>query len=372
MTRVLCPLNSPQIGGGNRSMLTLWRGLAPHGFVPLAVLSADGPMRRACAAAGVEADVVGFAQPEWRRPASTLRAWFEWRRVVARFEPDLVHSNDLHSARSAALAVRGLPHVCHVRSAVDPAYAAWAFRGLPRPDVFVFNSHAMFDAHREVFERVFPRARLVAVHNGVDLSAFRPAPPHGGPRPRLGVVGNLLPVKGHLDFLEMARRLEDAGADAEYWIVGEELHGDGTRARIEARCRELRLDERTTFFGHRDDVPDLIAGMDVVVCPSHVEPFGRVLIEAMASERPVVATRVGGIPEVVEDGVTGWLVPPGSPADLADRALRLLSNAELRASMGRAGRLRAERCFGLEAHAQRIREVYAGLRSRPIEIAAAG
>jgi alpha-maltose-1-phosphate synthase len=108
----------------------------------------------------------------------------------------------------------------------------------------------------------------------------------------------------------------------------------------------------------------LLNELDVLVCPSHVEPFGRCLIEAMACEKPVVATRVGGIPEVVDDGTTGILVPPNSPELLATAVASLLNDAELSVRMGQAGRARVENHFAADAHVAAVLEVYGEVLGR--------
>jgi glycosyltransferase involved in cell wall biosynthesis len=113
------------------------------------------------------------------------------------------------------------------------------------------------------------------------------------------------------------------------------------------------------FLGHRDDVPEILAALDVLVhVPSAPEPFGRVVAEAMAVGKPVVAARAGGLPEIVEHEVTGLLVPPGDPSACAAAVLRLLADPALRARLGTAGRRRAEERFDPAAHAERVVAAY--------------
>ncbi|NIO21873.1 MAG: glycosyltransferase, partial [Candidatus Aenigmarchaeota archaeon] len=104
---------------------------------------------------------------------------------------------------------------------------------------------------------------------------------------------------------------------------------------------------------------DILASFDIFVLPSRSEGFGRVNLEAMAMGKPVISTNVGGIPEVVLDGVTGILVPPGNSRELAHAIMKLLNDSELRESLGREGRRRVEEHFTLQAHVQRIQEIYA-------------
>ena len=113
------------------------------------------------------------------------------------------------------------------------------------------------------------------------------------------------------------------------------------------------------FFCHRADVADLLASMEVFILASEAEDFGRVLLEAMAMERPVVATAAGGVPEVVEANKTGLLVKPADPAALAEATSALLADSGRAQAMGRAGRVRVETHFDLRRHAEQVEAVYA-------------
>jgi glycosyltransferase involved in cell wall biosynthesis len=367
--RVLYLSNAAQIGGANRALLTLWAGLGAHGVSPAAACPADGPMVQACTAAGVPCDVLPYEQPSWREPVRTLRATRRWRSLLTRVRPDLIHANDFHNARSISLAagVRRTPVVCHVRFHQNEAYLRWVFRGLPKPRAFIHNSHATRRLVEPALREACPRAAHVVIHNGVSLDRFRPPADSGrdGRRLRVGIVGNLIPIKGHLDFLEMARALTEDGLDLEYWIVGEDIHGTGHRHALEARVRELDLESRVVFLGHRSDIPDLLRQLDVLVCASHVEPFGINVIEGMACELPVVGTSVGGIPEIIEDGVTGWLVPPRDPARLAHAVRALIADPARRRTMGRLARERVRAHFSDEQHTAAVVNLYRTILEHP-------
>ena len=174
----------------------------------------------------------------------------------------------------------------------------------------------------------------------------------------MGILANLLPVKGHFDFLEMARILVERQYDVKFPIIGADIHQTGYEREIRTRIKDLGLSDRVDMLGHRNDVPQLLQQLDVLVCSSHVEPFGRCLVEGMSCGLPIVATRVGGIPEVVDDVVTGFLVPPKSPANLAIAVEKLLNDATLRKAMGHAGRKKVEREFTLTTHVERMVSLY--------------
>lgn len=356
--QVAYPLVSEQIGGGNRSLLTLWSALRGQ-VQATAVAPRFGPMSSACTTAGVQYRVIPADGPSRQHPVTTLRRWLEWRRLLWEGEIQIVHSNGTEAARPAALPAwtRRCVHVCHVRFPSPPEDIRWSFRGLPKPDAFVFNSEALRREMARHVARACPASLQRVIHNGVDLTRFRPS---YAPKsmPVVGIVANLAPVKGHPDFLMMARLLERAGVRADYWIVGGDIHGSGYGQKLETLCRELELSQRVRFLGHRDDVPEIIREMDVLVCASHQETFGRCLIEAMACAKPVVATRVGGIPEVVDDHVTGLLVPPASPGALAEAVGVLLRTPARRRQMGEAGLARVRARFSAEAHANAVMRLY--------------
>jgi glycosyltransferase involved in cell wall biosynthesis len=200
-----------------------------------------------------------------------------------------------------------------------------------------------------------------------------------GPEDRLiATVGRLdEPKKGLAVFLRAAGRLArlmqdngSHGAPAQARFV---LVGDGpARPRLETLAREEGIDHLTTFMGERRDVRELMEGFDLFVQPSLWEGFGVTLLEAMASGLPIVASRVGGIPEIVRDGETGLLVPPGDAGALAEECLRLLHHPDLAARMGEAGRTRLEEQFGIDRLVGETARLYRDLLARRRGEAAAG
>jgi len=364
--KVLFLSTSDEVGGGNRSLLTLATGLRERGVDTAATCPAEGRFPEECARLQVPCRVFDYEIPEWRRPLRVWKRATAWRDLFVELGVDVVHANDPGSARVACVGARMArrPLVCHVRFDMEPDYTRWVFRAFPKPTVFVFNSRAMRDEHAAAFEAHLRGVPREVLWNAVDLDRFTPPSPDSRPAspPRIGILANLQPVKGHLEFLEMAKRLTDErGRAFDFRVLGDEIHGSGYGKVLRERCTELGLDDVVTFAGFQEDVPAALRDLDVLVCASHVEPFGRSLIEAMSCELPVVATRVGGIPEVVEDGVTGYLVAPGSGEELAGAVGKVLDDAELLRRMGSAGRERAHRLFGVDVHVERMLEIYGAL-----------
>lgn len=233
-------------------------------------------------------------------------------------------------------------------------------------DAVVPNSEAV-RADTLRWERLDP-GRVRVIHNGVAIPL---SPPRVGWReiagreirgPVVCLVANLRPYKGHLEFLEAAAEVLRKVPDV--WFV---LVGDGQlRPEIERRAAEPDLGGRVLLLGSRTDSGDVMALSDVVALASHQEGFPNVVLEAMARAKPVVATRVGGVPEAVEAGRTGLLVPPQEPRAMASALVRLLVNPAEAGEMGRRGLARVRERFGMERMVRAHEELYEELLARKL------
>jgi glycosyltransferase involved in cell wall biosynthesis len=212
-------------------------------------------------------------------------------------------------------------------------------------------------------------ARTAVIYNGIDFARLGEGGEGGALRTRLGVaadavvitsVGSLIRRKGQ-DILLRAFQPLASERDAHLLIVS-----DGPeRGNLERLAADLGLMGRVHFLGYHDDIPGVYAASDIIALASRGDAFGLVLAEAAYFARPVVATRVGGIPEVVDDGVTGLLVPPEDPAALGVALRRLADDPALRAAFGQAGRLRSQRMFAADAMAARFMDTYERLAALP-------
>ena len=175
----------------------------------------------------------------------------------------------------------------------------------------------------------------------------------------MAITGQVAEVKGIWDFVAAARLLANDGAEPLFVVLGDDLQNGGkTRRAMEERVQALGLSDRFKFLGFRRDAPRMVQAFDVIAVPSHVEPLGNATLEAMAAGRPVVGSRVGGIPEMVVDGATGYLVPPADPVALADEIGRLVREPLLRSRMSEASRQRAREAFGIAVHGRRLQARY--------------
>ncbi len=225
----------------------------------------------------------------------------------------------------------------------------------PITDAFiaVADSHGHFLVENERF----PASKVVVIPNGVDTEQFAPIPDVGAMRrelgigetdPVVGIVAALRPEKNHELFLEVACRIVQQLPAARFLIVG-----DGPcRAALEKQAHESGLAPHLMFLGSRDDVPRLLAAMDVFALTSHIEANPISILEAMSAGRPVVATNVGSIHEAVADGETGFLVRPGDARQMADRALQLLNDPLRCRAMGLAARRKVIDHASIEAMAR--------------------
>ena len=215
------------------------------------------------------------------------------------------------------------------------------------------------DVAAQLIERFgWPAAKVEVVHNAVDLDRIAvPASP--GLRAELGVEGDaplvlttarLEEQKGHSVLLRAAAGVPDAV----FVLAGE----GALRGALEAEAAELGVAERIRFLGERTDVPELLAACDVFALPSLYEGSSLAVLEAMAAGRPVVSSMIGGTDELIEDGLSGLLVPPGDADALADALRRLLADRELGATLAARARERVERDFTREAMARRIARLY--------------
>jgi glycosyltransferase involved in cell wall biosynthesis len=176
----------------------------------------------------------------------------------------------------------------------------------------------------------------------------------------IGIVARLSAVKNHRNFLRAASLVSEKSERARFLVVG----SGPLEAELKRCAEELGLSGRIVFTGFRENAAEILGSIDISVLSSDSEGTPVVVLESMAAGTPIVATNVGGIPELVEDGVTGLLVPPGDSSKLAEALLRLIEDADLRTAMGKRARERAETRFSKEIMVKRYEELYESLLRR--------
>lgn len=380
--RILYLDHTGELGGAERVLLDVLPRLDRDRIEPILAASPHGELLDRARALGVEVlplrldetartlsreawglDPLGFV---WRargylNEAMRLAALMRERRV------DALHANTLkaHVLGSLAARLAGRPLVWHMHDLPstrgDTRNLLDQVARLARPEIIAVSAAVAADLSPAL------RARARVVHNGLDLAAFdraaaslaAPLALPAGDGPLIGSISYLIPWKGHEVFLRAARRMLAVRPELRFVIVGEPIfQWRDERDRLEGIARELGVADRVAFLGHREDVPAVLAAFDLFVMPSLFEPFGRVLIEAMAASRPVVAARAGGVPEIVLDGETGLLVPPGDDAALAEASLALLADPARSRQLGEAGRRRVAEAFSLDAQVAALMAAY--------------
>jgi glycosyltransferase involved in cell wall biosynthesis len=361
--RVAHVIETLGVGGAERLVADVVRRLDRQRFHSR-VFPLDEPLdlQGEIESAGVVVDPV--LAPPRRRPLACLRGLV---RKLRRFGPGLVHTHLYYGnvmGRIGARLAGGAPVVTTLH---NPDYTFEArptllFRGRKLLDRVTGGRNAALvavsRAVAEDFRRHMGWESIRVVPNGIDLEAFTPERderaatewPSAGLR--LLSVGRLHPQKGHRVLLDAMAAARPAGARLSLLVAGE----GAERAALEAHAEALGLRDQVRFAGRREVRP-LLAAADVFVFPSLYEAVGIALLEAMASALPVVASRTGGIPEVVEDGVSGMLVTPGDALGLARALAALERDPERRRGLGKAARARAE-AFDVRRTVRSLEAIY--------------
>lgn len=293
--------------------------------------------------------------------------------IVRRERVDVLHAHMLHATIAAAASARlgRVPVFAVTRHYLGSGYVNHG-RWMRSLDFGVARSAmhvaAVSNAVREdlIREGGVSPSRVSVIHNGINLDVFDAAGSCPCPDVRrsdrdfvLGAVGSLNVYKGHADLLRALPAVLRVRPDARLVIVG-----DGPeRSSLESLAAGLGIADRVSFVGFQRNVAGWMRSFDLYVHPSHDESFGISILEAMAARRAVVATSVGGIPEVVVDGETGLLVPPTDPERLACAILTLMRDRAIARDMGDRGRRRVEEQFSIPYVIERYQELYTTLQA---------
>lgn len=377
--RVLLVHNSSDIYGASRSLLRFARCLPQEGFAPTLLIPEEGPLAETARSAGLAVKIQPSLRVITRKAFHPLGlagflagmpgAVLETARWIHRENFSLVHTN-LGTVVSSALSARlvGVPHIWHIRDWFQEFGALW----YPYARYILAFSRKVICVSHPIAAQFPPSPKVCVLHNGLDLSEFPPVSSQekGEARRKFGfltqdlVVGTVGRIKfvrkGQEHLLRAVRKLRDQGLGVKVLLAGGFAPGSEDHLpRMRQLARDLGLENQVVFSGELADPRPAFAAMDVFVLPSaQPEPFGGVVLEAMAMERPVVATHIGGSPEQVVSGVTGFLVPPADPDTLAIRLKELFADKELRAQMGRAGRERIASELSLSQTVNGILTVY--------------
>jgi glycosyltransferase involved in cell wall biosynthesis len=363
--RVVYLNSAADVGGGEKWMLALADGLDRARYASAFIVPHEGAFADAIRRRGFPVTVIDL------RHLVSVGALFALARELRRLRPDLLHTAGARASfygRVAAWLARVPAVVSSVHTSIaDYEVAAWrraVYLALDRASArFATRLIATSEATAaELRRRGFAASRVVTIPNRPDPRELQPGRPRASVRAELGarddavligVIARLTEQKGVGDFLDALARLRDRGG----WHAA--VVGDGPlRAELVARARTLALGDRCVFTGARTDLGDLLAAFDVLAMPSRSEGLPYLLLEAMVVGVPIVATSVGGIPEVIAPGVTALLVPPRDPGALAGALGRLIDDPAARAALATAARGAAAASSPIDAMLAAVDAVY--------------
>lgn len=373
MIRVMYFSDASYFGGAEKYLELLISGLRRETYEPC-ILTTKGArlqdFKERLAKMGVATLETSLKDPY------DIIGYIELARTIRKWEPDLLHINLPGAYNAQASLVAPIVRLAGCRSIVTTEHLAmveklWKrhfakrFGSLfIRAVITITNSNVEFLTH---VHRV-PLSRVVVIHNGVDIGELEKAG-SSHVRSTLGLdpsffvfaaVGSLIERKGHGYLLDAFARLCVAGLDKTALLVV----GEGEEeASLKRKCSELGVGGRVFFLGHRKDVQSIVRDIDCLVVPSTMEGMPFVILEAMTASKPVIASKIYGIPEVIVEGETGFMVPPRDVDSLCAAMQRVIENPALCRRMGAAGRTRVESSFSLERMVREVESVYQAVLS---------
>jgi glycosyltransferase involved in cell wall biosynthesis len=359
--RILHTESSMGMGGQEYRVLLEVQGMAMRGYGMVLAAPRRSPVAVLAQERGVQVHPAPMGNRGW------MTAVPAYLKIIKQNQIDVIHTHGSQDSWTASIAGRlsfRRPLIVRTRHKSTPVS-----RSLRHHFLYEKLPHAVITTGEQVRQSLITRhklnpAQVISIPTGVDLNRFRLTPPDASLRQKIGlreqglvigVVAFLRPEKGLEVLLDAVKLLKNSFPALECLIIGE----GGEKRSLLARITKLKLEQCVHVLGFRDDIPALLALLDVVVIPSlSGEGVPQSLTQALAMARPVVASTDGGIPEVVEDGVTGLLVPPGNPVILSEKVAFILHNPSAGFRLGQAGRQLIEERYSLEMMLTRTENLY--------------
>ena len=373
---VLFLLSSSELYGSGRIILQVLRLYKREGFNPIVVGTGPGQLVPIMEAEGFRVYIqnLGILRRKYVSPSGllnrlskNLKAYRFLSELHSRYKFEQVYSNTLAVIVGAYWAKRNrIAHIWHIHEILLS----------PKPLVKLLahsldsttpHPIAVSQAVADQWQPLLKKAQIQVIHNGIPYDEFLASYPDakrelGLPEDQVivGMIGRINPWKGQLFFLEIAERIAAHNPNTHFVFVGDPFPGyEPILEELRQSIKNKKMEDRVTYLGFREDIPRIMNALDIFVLPSTLpDPFPTVILEAMASGKPVVATYPGGSAEMVVDGKTGFLIPGGN-VDLGAKVLKkLITSPEMRAEFGRAGRTRVLTEYSLEAFEDKIKTIY--------------
>jgi glycosyltransferase involved in cell wall biosynthesis len=350
-------------GGGQESFFQLVTNLDERIFHSYVALPTEGGLAKKLRVHGIEVTVLELPKMINLQIQRNCKALYRLLKLSNQYKLDLIHTDGPRNTFYAGLVakIRRIPLVWHVRASNRDRYDRLLYH-LSSRIILVANSI------KSRFDWIEKSNKFVTIYNGIDLSEFRGNTPAMSIRKQYGisdksiviaVIARIERLKGQKDLIEACERLKNTIKDFYILLVGE-IADLPYFKECKDKAKEVAIQERIIFTGYQDqeEISHILNEIDIFVLPSLFEAFPRSLIEAMGAGKPVVATDVGGCREAVEDRVSGFIVPAGSPRELAERIDMLAMDSELRVMVGKNARIRAERMFSIEHNVKQTEQLY--------------
>lgn len=382
--KILRIISRINIGGPALHVVNLTAGLDPARFAQVLVVGTERPdegsMLDYALAHGVQPLVIPEIVTAFSLTPRDVKALVKLYRLMRREQPHLVHTHETKAGLLGRVAAHwaGVPVIIHtyhghVLHSHHSLAKTWLLRVMER--ILARCSDRLVTVSAQVKQDLVTYGvahpqKISVIPLGFHLDPFLEASVHRGQMRHelgvqanarlVGIVGRLFPIKNHALFLEAAARIVAGEPLARFVVVG-----DGTlRPALEQQARKLGIADRVIFTGWRHDLPRIYADLDVLVVSSDNEGTPVAAIEAMAAGCPVVATRVGGLPDLITDDETGLLVPPRDAAQLATAVLRLLQNPEVATRLGAAAQQIVRERFAVQRLLTDMNQLYGDLLQR--------
>ncbi len=375
--RVLYIDHTAKMSGGEIALLNMIRALDKERFTPIVVLFADGELARELKASNVDVHILPLSKQllDTRKDSLGVGSLVKLASVVdfvrsikylipviKSIKPSIVHTNSLKSDFVGGIAAKfcRVPLIWHIRDRIDTDYlpksVVLSIRFLARflPTMVVANSQSTLETLH-----LPARSQSGVVHSGIVLPPVPEERDWNFPV-KIGIVGRIARWKGQHIFIQAAKKVHASYPNTEFSLIGSPMFGEQDYSNeISAMVEEYGMKDCVEFQGFRADIMNAVSELDILVHASiTAEPFGQVIVEGMALEKPVVATAGGGVLEIVKDGITGLLVPMNDADTMANALNSLLADKEKARKMGKSARERVVNKFTVPQTAKQMESLY--------------